>query len=144
VLAPAENPRRRRAPSPIPPADGGLGEAPFREWLDDKWWGAWGVALDPTGALLAIGTDHGGVLLWDVRAARLRRRLATAAAVRSLAFSGDGRLLAAAESSRVRVWDVATGAKVACLQGSLSRVTSITFLAASTAARADTLSRARV
>lgn len=111
----------------IPPAAEALGEAVLGEHLDQRRWGAWSLALDPTGTVLAVGTDRGGILLWDVAAARLRERLATTAAVRSLAFSRDGRLLAAAEGPRIKVWDVQTLASVALLRGHEKQVWSVAF-----------------
>src|SRR5207244_767111 len=80
-----------------------------------------------TGVVLAVGTDKGGILLWDVGASQPRERLETTAAVRSLAFSSDGRLLAAAEGSRIQVWDVRTGANVAVLKGHEKQVWSVAF-----------------
>src|SRR5262249_6168377 len=95
--------------------------------MDNRRWGAWSVAFDPAGAVLAIGTDNGGVLVWDIAAAQLRKRLETTAAVRSLAFSDDGRLLAAAEGSRVQIWDMNTLTNVAALKGHEKQVWSVVF-----------------
>jgi WD40 repeat protein len=137
----AANPSsRRKGATAIPPAPPALGEAALAEWLSDQRLGAWSIALDPTGVLLAVGTDYGGVLLWDLPASRLRDRLNTAAAVRSLAFTSDGRLLAAAEASRVQVWDVQTGASIAVLKGHEKQVWSIAFAPHGSAERATLFS----
>src|SRR5262249_30842792 len=46
----------------------------------------------------------------------------------SVAFSRDGRLLASGSRDRtVRVWDLATGASIACLTGHDNTVTSLAF-----------------
>jgi WD40 repeat protein len=120
-------PPRKRALG-ILPANAVLGEAALGNILSRQRLGAWSIALDPTGVLLGVGTDGGGVLLWDVAASQLQQRLETTAAVRSLAFSGDGRLLAAAEASRVQVWDVRSAASVAVLKGHEKQVWSVAFL----------------
>jgi WD40 repeat protein len=118
--------RQKRA-AEIPSAAVALGEAALGEYLSSRRWGAWSVALDPTGAVLAVGTDGGGVLLWDVAASQLRERLPTTAMVRSLVFSSDGNRLAAAEGSRVRVWDAQTFAGIAILKGHEKPVWSVAF-----------------
>jgi WD40 repeat protein len=102
--------------------------------------GAWSVAVSPDGGLLAVGTDSAGVLLWDLAAAQVRWWSNKAAVVRSLAFSSDGRLLAAAEGSRVQVWDVQSGEKMALLKGHTKQVASVAFSPRSTAERATLLS----
>ncbi len=131
---------RRQGPIPIASADPGPDEVALGRLLRAAHAGAWCIALDPAGLLLAVGTDSGGVFLWDVPAAQLRSRLPTTAAVRSLAFSSDGYLLAAAEASRVQVWEVATGGKVASLQGHTKQVWSVAFFAARIAAHVCILS----
>jgi WD40 repeat protein len=135
----ADQPKRKRAVE-LMPADTALGEAALAEFLSSQRWGAWCVALDPTGVLLAVGTDNGGVVLWDVPTVQHRATLTTKAAIRSLAFSSDGHLLAAAEASRVQVWDLRTFASVAVLKGHEKQVWSIAFLARSGAASATVVS----
>ena len=71
---------------------------------------------------------------------QLRGNLETAAAVRFLAFTSDGRLLAAAEASRVQIWDVQTGMNVAVLKGHQKQVWSIAFAPHSSAERATLFS----
>jgi WD40 repeat protein len=103
------------------------GEAALAEHLAGQKLGAWCVAFDPAGALLAVGTDNGGVLLWDVAAAGVREQLRTKAAVRCVEFSDDGRLLAAADWSRVQVWDVRTFTSIGVLKGHEKQVSSVAF-----------------
>jgi WD40 repeat protein len=140
ALLDAANHSPRRGMAPIESAPPMLGEADLGEVLSTQRLGAWSLALDPAGVLLAIGTDYGGVLLWNLSASQLQGRLNTAAAVRSLAFTSDGRLLAAAEASRVQVWDVETGANVAVLKGHEKQVWSIDFAPHSSAERATLFS----
>jgi WD domain, G-beta repeat len=118
---------RRKIEGGIIPADAAFGEAALGEFLSSRRSGAWSIALAPDGVLLAVGTNNGGVLLWDLPTARVRWKPDTAAAVRSLAFSSDGRLLAAAEASRVQIWNVLTGMKVAVLKGHEKQVSSVAF-----------------
>jgi WD40 repeat protein len=132
-------PKRAKAMA-LMPADTSLGEAALAEFLNGRRWGAWCVALDPTGLRLAVGTDSGGVVLWDVPTKQHRATLPTKAAIRSLAFSSDGHLLAAAEASRVQVWDLRTFASVAVLKGHEKQVWSVAFLARSGAAGATVVS----
>lgn len=100
---------------------------------------AWCVACSPVGDILAVGTVS-GVALFDCSTYRFLDMLGTAAAARSLAFTGDGRLLAAAEASRVQVWDVQTGNNIAVLKGHQKQVTSIAFASHSSAERATLFS----
>jgi WD40 repeat protein len=124
--ASADQPRRKRGVE-LSPAAAACGEAALGEHLGGRQRGAWCIALDPAGVVLAIGTDKGGVLLWDVAARKPRESLAATAAVRSLAFSSDGRLLAAAVGSRVHVWDVRSGTGVAVLEGHEKQVWSVAY-----------------
>jgi WD40 repeat protein len=134
------NESRRKRSYAILPADAVMGEAALGEFLSRERLGAWSAAFDPSGALLAVGTDTGGVLLWDVLTAQLRERLSATAVVRSLAFSGDGRLLAAAEASRIRVWGVRAGERVVILKRHEKQVWSVAFSPRSTVDRATLLS----
>jgi WD40 repeat protein len=128
------SPRPRKAVD-ILPADTALGEAALAQVISAPRWGAWSIALDPAGNLLAVGTDNGGVLLWDLARVQLRGRLEATAAVRSLAFSSDGRMLAAAEGSRIRVWNVQDPAGMTILKGHEKQVWSVAFAPGSSAPR---------
>jgi WD40 repeat protein len=129
------NTKPTRQKTTILPADPARGEATLSEYLRSRGWGAWCIALDPAGVLLAIGTDRGGTLLWDLEAAQVRGRLEASAAVRFLAFSPDGQRLAAAEASRVQVWDVQSAARVASLTGHDKQVWAVAFSPTSGAGR---------
>jgi WD40 repeat protein len=130
-----DNPPRRRKALEIPPAAPAHGEGALAECLGQHTLAAWCITLDPTGRLLAIGTDKGGVLLWDLHAKQLRSRLKTTASARSLTFHDGGRLLAGAEGSRVRVWDVQSGELVTVLTGHTKQVTCVAFSPGSTPTR---------
>jgi WD40 repeat protein len=66
------------------------------------------MAFSPEGRLLAIGTRHGDVTLWDLNDfSHSTLRQATGDYARSLAFSPDGRSLAVAMlTQEVEIWDV--------------------------------------
>jgi WD40 repeat protein len=134
-LTSGENAQRRRTALKIQPADAAYGETALAEFLDRQKLAAWSIALDPTGRLLAIGTDNGGVLLWNIGAGQLRSQLKATASVRSLAYSDDGRLLAGTEGSRARVWDVQSGGLLAVLNGHEKQVWSLAFSPRSTPSR---------
>ena len=71
------------------------------------------MEISPDGRAIAIGDWSGAVSTLDVNSGRTLLRFRSRglrSEVRDLAFSGDGRLLAAAdEGSEVRVWETATG-----------------------------------
>ncbi|MEU9917868.1 helix-turn-helix domain-containing protein [Streptomyces sp. NPDC051001] len=71
------------------------------------------AVFSPDGRVLAVATSGGTgtrVTLWDPADGRKMRTLSVPdGSVRGLAFSPDGRAVAASSPSAVRVWDVATG-----------------------------------
>jgi WD40 repeat protein/serine/threonine protein kinase len=84
---------------------------------------AMAVAVSPDGKLLATGGRAPGVRLWDLTSGRLIEVRETAGAVHHLAFSPDGKFVAAAGLSgwtwfqsregRLRLWAVDTSAPLA-------------------------------
>jgi WD40 repeat protein len=131
---------RRKNQWEITPADAVFGGVALGEVVNSGGYGVWSIAFDPSGRLLAVGTNYGGVLVWDVLASKIQWRLNAATAIRALAFSSDGRLLAAAESSRVQIWDVLTGTNIAVLKGHDKQVTCVAFSPRSSSARGTILS----
>ncbi|MBI3185044.1 MAG: serine/threonine protein kinase [Myxococcales bacterium] len=89
------------------------------------------VALSSDGARLAISSEEGGVLLWNIAEAREEARLAGGgAAATSVAFSPDGSRLAVAGDDRIAyVWDVSSR-EARCQLVHRDRVSSIAFAAA--------------
>lgn len=76
--------------------------------------GASVLALDPHGALLAIGGPGGGTSVREVRSGTETARLRHEGRVRDLAFSHDARTLASAgDDGVVRLFDLAGGREIA-------------------------------
>jgi WD40 repeat protein len=90
------------------------------------------LAFGPEGKTLAVG-GYREVLIWDLAEARLGRRLGAgklAGQVRGLAYSADGRLLAAAAGSpggpaTVELFDPRTGQPLSTLAGPKDEVLSL-------------------
>jgi WD40 repeat protein len=88
------------------------------EWPAPESGGNWATsaAFSPGGALLAVGNDGGGLLVLDIASGKILTTIhAHRTTVRTVAFSGNGRwLLTASDGDRgARLWDVASGARVA-------------------------------
>lgn len=89
----------------------------------------WGLKLcAATGRLATICGDE--VLLWDLSSRSLVQRLDVPLGTKGLAFSPDGRFLAARDDSDVaHVWDARDGRKVGTLMGNTGPLTSLAFSA---------------
>lgn len=66
------------------------------------------VQSSPQGDYVAVASENGAVLLWDVRQQHLAKRLPVPGRTNALQFSNDGRILAVA-SKDVRLFDVTSG-----------------------------------
>ena len=93
------------------------------------------IAFSPDGFTLAIGSEHGGVSVWDVATAQLlgevERQDRHNGAVRYLSFNTDGNQLASASADgTVRLWELENNKFVvaATLNGHGTEVTGLAYL----------------
>lgn len=91
--------------------------------------GARSVAFHPNGQWLALGTEDGHVVIWDVRTNSEKCRMKEhSASVGSVAFSADGSLLASASADKTAiVWEAATGKVLHRLKEHTGEVTDVAF-----------------
>jgi WD40 repeat protein len=99
----------------------------------------WAVAFSPNQDVrrVATGGSDGKVYFWTVEGSGAQARLqsethrkspAHEGAIRSVAFSSDGRwLITASEDTRAKVWDAVTGEEKQVLEGHTDWVRSATF-----------------
>ena len=87
------------------------------------------VSFSPDGHLLASAGSDGAIELRDVSTAQLVRAIQgySKASVRGIAFSPDGRTLAASQESVVLLWDVNSGDLVQALEGHTDLVGRVVF-----------------
>jgi WD40 repeat protein len=89
------------------------------------------VAASPTGALVAVGDSGGAVTVWNQTGPQGQTLPANdLGAVTLLAFSSDGRYLAAvgpAANPRIALYDVTTAQLLRTLQGSDAAITAVAF-----------------
>jgi WD40 repeat protein/serine/threonine protein kinase len=87
------------------------------------------IAADPQSQLLAVGTTHGDVILWNGDQAHVQERLiGHVGEVRDVAFSPDGVYLASSGVDRTaRIWHVATGSAIHVLTGHTEMVQGVAF-----------------
>lgn len=95
------------------------------------------VALSPDGKYVVTG-GNGGTIQWDAKTGKLLRYLSSAG--RAVAFSPDGRTIAAGDGwsldsydgggyGRVQLWDTATGRPLKTFAAQNATVTSLAFTA---------------
>jgi WD40 repeat protein len=92
---------------------------------------AWPVAVSPDGKTLVTGAITDTALLWDAKTGGMLRSFGEHLHwVEAVAFSADGKRLATASATQVKIWDVATGALLAELEAGKvgdARVQSLAF-----------------
>jgi hypothetical protein len=77
--------------------------------------GIWHVAFSPDGKLLAAN-DRDTIMIWDVTKRVVKSRLVCADRIQSLAWSHDGKLIAAGRGpSSIEVWNVAEEKRISTL-----------------------------
>jgi WD40 repeat protein len=88
------------------------------------------LAYDPHGALLATGGADHRVLLWDAKSFQQLHAFEASAPVLCVAFSADGRHLAAGteQSNALHVWDVLARQTRATIKGHSKNVRSVAFV----------------
>ncbi len=109
-------------------AERGVSTPPWT--LSDFSTSVWAMALSPDGSRLAVGGPKadGNVRVYDMITGKLLDTLMGDFRVVSVAFSPDGRRLAAAGGDRiVRLWDMTTGHEVLSLRGHDEAVGRVLF-----------------
>lgn len=85
------------------------------------------IAFSPNGQLIAIGGNQAGRII-NLATGKIIATLPHGDAVRAVAFSGDGRLVATASMDKTaKIWDVTTGNIVATLEGHINGLNAIAF-----------------
>jgi WD40 repeat protein len=85
------------------------------------------LALSPDSNLAAAASLDQSIRVWDLRSGRTAHTIRTQAQARVLAFSPDGRRLAAAIDRVVTLWDVDAETPRVTLDGHAANVTSVAF-----------------
>lgn len=118
--------------------DGQLLAAAYDSGLVHLWnaeTGAAGRTLDAGGAVTALALDatdliaalpDGEIVVFDLSREQTPRRLPASATTIALSTKGD-QLASGGGDGRVTIWDVATGARLAVLEGHTGRVTALAF-----------------
>ncbi len=86
------------------------------------------VAFSSQSNTLVAGVIDGSIKLWDVASRGVINDLDKGGSFTSVAYSGDGTILALGSDRTIRLWDVATGTEVAVLEGHTEKISSLTFL----------------
>lgn len=90
------------------------------DWVRD-------IAITPDNRLLASASRDASVRLWDTASGDGRGLLAHQGDSRALAFSRDGKLLAADDAGKIRLWDIQDQREIKALEGHSKPVLSLAF-----------------
>jgi WD40 repeat protein/serine/threonine protein kinase len=94
--------------------------------------GAGSVAFSPDGKVLAYGTAHHGVVLWDVAGQKEIHRFPGKhgwGGRRGLAFSPNGRTLATySDAAQITLWDLESYTRIATMEGGATAWATLVFL----------------
>ena len=88
------------------------------------------LAYSPDGLMLAAGTGHGKVQLWEFKSQRLLDSLVRHEPDRKvdiLAFSPDGKTLASGTSDEIKLWNLESQVHLVTLRGHKHRIASLAF-----------------
>jgi WD40 repeat protein len=90
-----------------------------------------GIALSPDGQTLATAGSDKTVQLWDPSTGKVRHRLPSKTPALSVAFSPDGKVLAAGsgvgERGELTLWDSASGKRLATAAADKGRCSAVVF-----------------
>lgn len=97
-------------------------------------WEAVSATFSPDGKILAAGSGHTGIILWDSASGKELRRIFGKDVGDSIAFAPDGKTLAAAriwradeEAGNIDLWEVGTGKRCRRLRADGNLVRCIAF-----------------
>lgn len=91
------------------------------------------LGYSPDGRLLAVGSEDGSILIWDLIGGVEHRTLQTTAGtepkfgISAVTFSPDGKLLISCGGSVAEVWNVSSGRRINSLSGHSSWVANAIF-----------------
>ncbi len=85
------------------------------------------ITFHPGETLLASSDRDGIIRLWDMTTHAAQQTFMHDGDSRALAFSADGRLLAAADRSAIRLWNVNNGQEMVRLEGHTRPVVALAF-----------------
>jgi WD40 repeat protein len=86
------------------------------------------LALSPNGKVLATGGSRGPISLWDLPSGKeLRKLQGSGNFISSLAFSSNGKKLAAGNGHWVQIWDGPSGLPAVQCKGHTGKVNSVVF-----------------
>lgn len=111
-----------------------MGGEPAPVLVVNHQWEAVSVAFSPDGRVLAAGSDHTGIILWDASDGKEIRKIDGANVGDYIAFSPNGKTLASTRTWQqgeaggiVHLWEVDTGKSCGRLKGDANLIRCIAF-----------------